>query len=512
MDIIVVRYPDGTLKSTPIRARFGSLKIINAKEKTVSVIVNELKTNLSLKLSESGDVYIPKDLQKIHLIDELNQSDQFDDYEDLRASENYNISLRKLSNEQETKNKKISFDFSSNSDIKTTTGSQMNALQSNYLICQAECFTIYKATTRLEFELSRSWNLLKKDDNAEDTFYRYLISKEEFLKDPFGVLNDSNLAITFEEDIFNWKAISPLVVSLLAYETPLPSEIFTKLTTIEHGFLRNFLRSCKESNIVKLDEKKRNESYRKYSHGNTQPPKHLNTSKASNQLSPENIIRTCPDLIMSPIKLDPYKSPNTSKRRNFDIYYKHCYTLDSDQLKSLNLKNGRNSIIFEVYSRLQGTQKLSSSIYLWDLDSKIVVSDIDGTITRSDILGQVLPWFGKDWTHCSIVKFYRNISNNGYKIIYLSARAITQAKSTRKFLDGIRQNNFNMPEGPILLSPDGILTSLKREVIDKSPQNFKITSLIEVSNLFPEDFSPFYAGFGNKPTVKIFLYIGLIQL
>jgi len=35
MDIIVVRYPDGSLRSSPFHLRFGTLKILKAKEKIV---------------------------------------------------------------------------------------------------------------------------------------------------------------------------------------------------------------------------------------------------------------------------------------------------------------------------------------------------------------------------------------------------------------------------------------------------------------------------------------------
>ena len=40
-----------------------------------------------------------------------------------------------------------------------------------------------------------------------------------------------------------------------------------------------------------------------------------------------------------------------------------------------------------------------------------------------------------------------------------------------------------------------------REVIEKKPEEFKIACLKEIRSLFPEDYDPFYAGFGNKHTV-----------
>lgn len=41
-----------------------------------------------------------------------------------------------------------------------------------------------------------------------------------------------------------------------------------------------------------------------------------------------------------------------------------------------------------------------------------------------------------------------------------------------------------------------------REVIEKKPEEFKIECLTQIRNLFPDDYNPFHAGFGNKPSVS----------
>jgi hypothetical protein len=69
---------------------------------------------------------------------------------------------------------------------------------------------------------------------------------------------------------------------------------------------------------------------------------------------------------------------------------------------------------------------------------------------------------GRDWTHLGVAKLYTDIFRNGYKIMYLTSRAIGQADSTRDYLKGINQNNYQLPEGPVIMSPDRLLTSLHR--------------------------------------------------
>ena len=72
----------------------------------------------------------------------------------------------------------------------------------------------------------------------------------------------------------------------------------------------------------------------------------------------------------------------------------------------MDLQPGENLITFSVSSRLQGEQKVSGKIFLWDYRSKIVISDVDGTITRSDVMGHVMPRFGNDWSHAGICNLF----------------------------------------------------------------------------------------------------------
>ena len=52
----------------------------------------------------------------------------------------------------------------------------------------------------------------------------------------------------------------------------------------------------------------------------------------------------------------------------------------------------------------------------------------------------------------------------------------------------------------MLISPDGLLPSMYRELILRRPHEFKIRCLEEIRALFPPDWNPFYAGFGNRGT------------
>ncbi|KAF4099871.1 hypothetical protein G5714_019997 [Onychostoma macrolepis] len=172
---------------------------------------------------------------------------------------------------------------------------------------------------------------------------------------------------------------------------------------------------------------------------------------------------------------------------------------------SLQLKDGPNDVVFSVTTQYQGTCRCEGTIYLWNWEDKIIISDIDGTITRSDKLGHILPTLGKDWTHQGIASLYHNISQNGYKFLYCSARAIGMADMTRGYLHWVNERGTMLPQGPVLLSPSSLLSALHREVIEKRPEKFKVACLTDIKNLFLPNTEPFFAAFGNRNT-DVFSY------
>jgi len=206
--------------------------------------------------------------------------------------------------------------------------------------------------------------------------------------------------------------------------------------------------------------------------------------------------------------------------------YAKTLRLTSDQLKTMNLVSGANSMAFTV-----NRATCNATLWYWKHDVPIVISDIDGTITKSDVLGHVLNTIGRDWTHQGVAKLYTEIASNGYNFLYLTSRSVGQADTTRAYLHGVAQEGFKLPKGPVILSPDRTIAALRREVYLRKPEIFKMACLRDIMALFsghggsnnthesveaglkhaPEtkagygegkgkSGSPFYAGFGNRLT------------
>ena len=60
------------------------------------------------------------------------------------------------------------------------------------------------------------------------------------------------------------------------------------------------------------------------------------------------------------------------------------------------------------------------------------------------------------------------------------------------------QDDKRLPRGPLLVAPDRIFAAFTREVVKRTPHEFKMRMLHSVKTAYPEASDPFYAGFGNR--------------
>jgi len=172
--------------------------------------------------------------------------------------------------------------------------------------------------------------------------------------------------------------------------------------------------------------------------------------------------------------------------------------LSKAEVDELGLELGSNSAVFSVTTRFQGTYRAACNIHVWRQNDRIVISDIDGTITRSDVRGMLLPLIGaSNWAQGEVVRLYNLIASNGYRLLYLSARSISQAADTKFYLEQLKQDGHCLPPGPLFLNPKSLLQAGRLEVIEKRPELFKIECLTKLRELFLCS-TPFFAGYGNR--------------
>ncbi|KAM8831767.1 phosphatidate phosphatase LPIN1 isoform 2-T2 [Spinachia spinachia] len=328
-------------------------------------------------------------------------------------------------------------------------------------------------------------------DNREITneqFHQKIISFQQFSESP-SIIDDPNLVVKIGSKYYNWSSAAPLMLAMQAFQKPLPKaavENIMKEKMPKKGGRWWFSWRGRNSG-TKPDsvsdrgaggyaEQDGNRASRHKEESSSSDDDHGAAMQSSPNIQPE------PGLALG------------------GVSYKKTLRLTSEQLLSLQLRDGPNDVVFSVTTQYQGTCRCQGTIYLWNWDDKIVISDIDGTITRSDTLGHILPTLGKDWTHQGIAHLYHKVSLNGYKFLYCSARAIGMADMTRGYLHWVNERGTMLPIGPVLLSPSSLFSALHREVIEKKPEKFKVECLNDIKNLFRPNTQPFYAAFGNRPT------------
>ncbi|KAF8069344.1 hypothetical protein N665_1141s0005 [Sinapis alba] len=349
-----------------------------------------------------------------------------------------------------------------------------------------------KLDTELKYELSLCKDELRQGmglSAAAQVFNEHRISMEEYKNSAASILESENLVVRIRETYMPWKKAARIVLGKVVFDLDLdiqPDDVISVEDT----------KPKDDETAVTPSSSGRRWRLWPIPFRRVKTVEHTSSNSSSEE---DLFVDSEPGLQNSPEVLSATESRHESPRRQLV----RTNVPTNEQIASLNLKDGQNMITFSFSTRVLGTQQVDAHIYRWRWDTKIVISDVDGTITKSDVLGQFMPLVGKDWTQSGVAKLFSAIKENGYQLLFLSARAIVQAYLTRSFLNNLKQDGKALPNGPVVISPDGLFPALYREVIRRAPHEFKIACLEDIRKLFPKDYNPFYAGFGNRDTDEL---------
>ncbi|BES91571.1 lipin, N-terminal conserved region [Nesidiocoris tenuis] len=381
-----------------------------------------------------------------------------------------------------------------------------------------------------------------------EQFADNLVSHNQLALDPVNIMSNPKLVVRMDGKIFPWNVAAPMLLSMAIFHKPLPQDTIEKIggasVVIDIKEDQSKLQKKSSSSYSWFNWSRPSEQQQQQqqqqpaaaaglvenneveSTVKTEPEAKESEAKTTDSKpseSVDNAEQTVPQMepskpkrpdsmdLTPPVQDAPLDLSTQSRNgvrqtgvedksddHNNSDKYRKTLRLTSDEIARLKLNPGANEIEFSVTTAYQGTSKCKCFLFCWRYDDKIVVSDIDGTITKSDVLGHILPIVGKDWAQSGVAKLFTKIKENGYKLLYLSARAIGQSRVTRDYLKSIKQEEMRLPEGPMLLNPTSLLNAFHTEVIEKKPEEFKISCLKDIQALFPPHISPFYAGYGNK--------------
>ncbi|KAG5550095.1 hypothetical protein RHGRI_015145 [Rhododendron griersonianum] len=337
-------------------------------------------------------------------------------------------------------------------------------------------------------ELSLCGNLLHAGmglNAAAEVFNSHRISEGAFKTSAASIAKNENLVVRFQDRYLSWDKAAPIVLGVAAYGLDLPVDPKDAIPVEQDG-----------SSVTSTPSGRR---WRLW----PSPFRRVKTVEhtTSNASSEEVFVDSESGSQNQPFEQAPTTPTGGSESPHKQLVRTNVPT--TEQIASLNLQEGQNMVTFSFSTRVLGTQQVDAHIYLWKWNARIVISDVDGTITKSDVLGQFMPLVGKDWTQSGVARLFSAIKENGYQLLFLSARAIVQAYLTRSFLLNLKQDGKALPSGPVVISPDGLFPSLFREAISStfSAENRCLTQ--DIKALFPPEYNPFYAGFGNRDTDEL---------
>ncbi|KAL0333317.1 UNVERIFIED_CONTAM: Phosphatidate phosphatase PAH1 [Sesamum angustifolium] len=350
-----------------------------------------------------------------------------------------------------------------------------------------------KSDLLAKLEISLCGNLLHAGmglSAAEDAFNTNRVSLEEFKLSASSIVKNENLIVRLQGKYLPWCKAAHIVLGMAAYGLDLPVDVRDVIPVEEEA------PGAKEDDLATTPTQSGRWRLWRIPFRRVKTLEH-NVSNSSNeegfvdsdsvslgQRVSSPLARSVSSPVARAVSTPTARASSDSPRKK--IIRTNVPT--TDEIASLNLKEGQNMVKFVFSTRVLGSQKVEAHIYLWKWNTRIVISDVDGTITKSDVLGQFMPLVGKDWTHSGIARLFCAIKENGYQLLFLSARAIVQSYLTKSFLFNLKQDGKSLPSGPVVISPDGLFPSLFREGYQ--------------GTLSP-DYNPFYAGFGNRDTDEL---------
>ncbi|CAI6339857.1 unnamed protein product [Periconia digitata] len=521
IDVIVVEQEDGSLACSPFHVRFGKYQILRPSDKKVQFTVNGQKQDYAMKLGEGGEAFfvfetsaaIPEEMQTSPLASPASSPEQkplertntdIDDADPLELDGTSGARRATITAPRRPEmmiQRPQSGDWSG---IQVPRAQSEDILPSSKSHFAAEFEEKVHAPIHISKDEATAWNRPKRATSppplsVDEAMARAIaLSKKLFTSNiPNKVTESGDLMLDMtgykssDEETLRAEVIARKV---LADEVEGNYDIGALIGADQEGNL--WIYSSEEAKMAAMQKSGisvLNVDAMQSADALSDPGYHSDDAQSdSSENLPAHMRRDSDSAIGL---ATPPDSPDMGAGETKS--YAKTLRLTSDQLKALDLKPGANTVSFTV-----NRSTCNAFMFYWQHNVPIVISDIDGTITKSDALGHVLTYIGRDWTHQGVAKLYTDIVNNGYNIFYLTSRSVGQADMTRAYLNGVVQDNYRLPKGPVIMSPDRTIAALRREIYLRKPEVFKMACLRDIMNLFhkPTGQTPFYAGFGNRFT------------
>ena len=505
IDIMVSQDKNKIFKSTNFHFRFGKFRIFKPKDTEINLYINNIESSFKMRMSKKGIAYFKYFINR-DKNDHIDSTDFNSDFQSEEEKKDDNIKEGNFSKKKESQNdydkkyslknkknfkedKKESFENieekeKTKSEKKNNSEKNIDLKNENNIVNIVENPDVQKnIVENPELQKNIEKDVNKKNDEEEETSEQKIINKEskEYLETE---------ELEKEENQIELSLCSQLISPEMSEKEI--KEIFNTKKINYSQFNENPHLILGDENLMIKIGKKFYEPY-------IGIPQIISLLAFNKDLTPNSLSKMVKDFeefeIKPEIEIPEIKDENKKIKKSLRPPQEFWQELD--------LKEGINELILTFKGNLGSINSLKTRIFYYPYKPyrRIIISDIDGTITRSDLLGHIMPFLNRDWEHDGIAKFFQNLYNRNYTIVYLTARNIGQSYKTLNYLKSISQNDVKLPNGPLFTHPGSFLDSVKREIIKKNPHEHKIKVLKEIKDIFSnddDDYNPLYAGFGNK--------------
>ncbi|KAJ0024518.1 hypothetical protein Pint_08799 [Pistacia integerrima] len=202
---------------------------------------------------------------------------------------------------------------------------------------------------------------------ASQAFDAEKVDIEKFTSPGPAVLKNDRLVVRIGGHYFPWDVAAPFVLGMVAFGI---KEINEPKGMIPVDRVEKSLVGDPSKSIVSPGG-----SWRLW-------PFSLRRSKSRKATQPAQSDTKSSDAEVASESIDGLNEANNVCKPKMAKKMVRAITPTSEQLASLNLKEGRNTVTFTFSTAMLGKQEVDARIYLWKWNTRIVISDVDGTITK----------------------------------------------------------------------------------------------------------------------------------
>ncbi|PKA63272.1 phosphatidate phosphatase LPIN [Apostasia shenzhenica] len=218
----------------------------------------------------------------------------------------------------------------------------------------------------MRFEISLCGNILcpgMGTSAAAETFDAHRISEDEFKASGQSIIKSGNLIVRYKEMYLPWDKATQVVLGKAVYGPHFSCEIMDSILINSEEMTTRV-----DAQIASPSSFSSSRRWRLWPNPfrRDRTLKHSNNDSSNEDL----FVDTESDVQTTNTEQNP---SNSSPRKQ----YFRTYIPTTEQIASLNLKDGQNMVAFSFSTRVLGKQQVDAHIYLWKWNARIVISDVD---------------------------------------------------------------------------------------------------------------------------------------